>query len=144
MIIEMLETVHSTLQKCIFFIFLLLFFLLLLLFLFFFSLWQTQPPQSVTWMFQQHLAATTKASAAEQTGMHKANIRVIIHSHSNDAQHTQAPESQPEIYLMYLNAKKKIIIIIIKKKIIIIIIKKKKNNNNNNIKQTLTANRYNM
>ena len=44
-------------------------------------------------MCQQHLAATTKASAAEQTGMHKANIRVIIHSHSNDAQHTQAPES---------------------------------------------------
>ena len=89
MIIEILETVHSTLQKCNFFS----------------TLWQTQPPQGVTWMFQQHYAATTKASAAEQTGMHKANIRVIIHSHSNDAQHTQAPESQPEIYLMYLNAK---------------------------------------
>ena len=74
-------------------------------FFFFPTLWQTQPPQSVTWIFQQHLAATTKVSAAEQTGMHKANIRVIIHSHSNDAQHTQAPESQPEIYLMYLNAK---------------------------------------
>ena len=95
MIIEILETVHSTLQKCNCFFF----------FFFFFSLWQTQPPQSVTWMFQQHLAATTKASAAEQTGMHKPNIRVIIHSHSNDAQHAQAPESQPEIYLMYLNAK---------------------------------------
>ena len=69
---------------------------------FFLNLWQRSPSGKHSLRKVHQEISTTPCSddhmgsATEQlTSMHKTDIRVIIRTHSNDAQHTQAPESQP-------------------------------------------------